>query len=124
MSVCNCAVPHCTVRKRRDHPGEVSSFSFPVKDPARCREWVRAIRNPKFSDNTPLIRLKNERVCSLHFRPEEVERDSTVRCRIMGYRRPPAVLSSTAVPSINLDEDSAEPPPAKKSRTEVLFCFE
>ena len=126
LAVCSCVVPHCTTWKRRNHPGDVSAFSFPVKDPERCKKWVRAIKNPKYNENTAIgelqKELQNERVCSLHFKPEEFERDE-MKHRLMGGggRKPAAVLSTTAVPSINLDEpESAEPPlPAKRSRTQV-----
>ena len=72
MRVCNCAVPQCTAWKRSNHPVRVSSFKFPVNDPERCKMWVRAIKNPKYNDNTPLSELQGLTVRSLHFKPEEI----------------------------------------------------
>ena len=129
LAVCSCVVPHCTTWKRRNHPGDVSAFSFPVKDPERCKKWVRAIKNPKYNENTATGELHGLRVCSRHFKPEEFERaEMTMKHRLMGGSgrnrigaKLPAVLSTTAVPSINLDdaESAAEPPPAKRIRTQV-----
>ena len=116
MSVTRCAVPQCTLAQRRSNPGGVSTFSFPVKDPERCKQWIRAIKNPKYNENTPLEELRNERVCSLHFKHEEIEWGE-IRQRLLGGPTPRAVLSKTAAPSINLEEVEVEAPPAKRSRT-------
>ena len=49
----------------------MSAFKFPVKDPERCKRWVRAICNPKYNEDTPFEVLQYDRVCSLHFKPGE-----------------------------------------------------
>ena len=117
----HCCVPKCTASIRRNLPGGCSTFAFP-KDPERCKQWLRAIKNPQLPVTTPPENLRNTKVCSRHFKVDEFERD-VLRHRLMGSaRKVPARLSPTAVPSINLDDgEPDEPPQAQRTRTQVVI---
>ena len=131
-AVYRCSVPQCTAAMRRAHQGDLGAFSLPVKKTELFKQWLSAIKNPRLNENSTPKEIRNARVCTRHFKPEEFQRN-TLRQRIMGARRKlPATLSPTAVPSINLDEaepagpgeprnpaDAAEPPPAKRARRQV-----
>lgn len=94
--VSSCIVPSC---KRRRRTG-LSYYRFPVKDAERCKLWLRAVNNPKYDEDTAVDCLKNHRVCSLHFKPEDFERHLVWEAMGGdGVRK----LRPTAVPSLNLD---------------------
>ena len=123
--ICYCSVPHCTQAMRRAHPGVVTCFSLPVRNPELCKQWIRAINSPKLTDSTPVEALQKAKVCTRHFKPEEIERNS-FRPRITGSkRRQRAQLSPTAVPSLYLDKAQTSPAelaqrsPAQRTRTQV-----
>uniref|UniRef100_A0A3B5ASI0 THAP domain-containing protein 1 n=1 Tax=Stegastes partitus TaxID=144197 RepID=A0A3B5ASI0_9TELE len=69
-----CSVPGCMGYKEARSRGVVF-HSLPTRDPERCRKWLKAIHNPKFDENTPVIKYGNIRVCSQHFKPEDYEPD-------------------------------------------------
>ena len=50
-----------------------------------------AINNPKFGEDTAIEAVKNQTVCSLHFKPEDFEPNP------LGVKRP--ALVKTAIPS-------------------------
>lgn len=94
--VSSCIVPRC---KRRRRTG-LSYYRFPVKDAERCKLWLRAVNNPKYDEDTALDCLKNHRVCSLHFKPEDFERHLVWEAMGgEGVRK----LRPTAIPSLSLD---------------------
>ncbi|KAF3686411.1 THAP domain-containing protein 4 [Channa argus] len=95
--VSSCIVPRCK-RKRRTG---LSYYRFPVKDAERCKLWLRAVNNPKYDENTSIDCLKNHRVCSLHFKPEDFQRHLVWdEMGGDGVKK----LRPTAVPSLNLGE--------------------
>lgn len=96
---------------------------LPTRDPPRCRTWLKAIRNPRLDENTPVSKYGGVRVCSLHFKPEDYEED--FRAKILNVA-PKPMLKSGAVPSVFPGTRRGEPggsdtpPPApKRSRTQV-----
>ncbi|XP_056157394.1 zinc finger protein 90 homolog isoform X1 [Lampris incognitus] len=118
--VSTCTVPGCKDHRRKRHAG-ISYYRFPVKDAERCKLWLRAIKNAKYAENTPVASLRNLRVCSLHFRIEDFERHlvPSITGEEGGKR-----LRNTAVPTLNLeirdDEQpgtSAQPSLATRSET-------
>lgn len=117
--VLSCIVPGCTEKKRKGHAG-ISFHHLPVKDRERCKEWLRAANNPKYGEGVELDKLRIQRICSLHFKPEDFE------LNVLGMKR--AALRETAVPSVLLDlvtqrqerpGPSARTPVDKRSRAEV-----
>lgn len=98
---------------------------LPTRDPARCRLWLRAIQNPRFTEDTPACKYSGVRVCSLHFKPEDYEED--FRAKILNVAPKPS-LKSGAVPSVFPGRECAEPgcgaasPPApKRSKPQVSY---
>uniref|UniRef100_A0A3Q1HGI8 THAP domain-containing protein 1 n=1 Tax=Anabas testudineus TaxID=64144 RepID=A0A3Q1HGI8_ANATE len=114
--VSSCIVPSC---KRRRRTG-LSYYRFPVKDAERCKLWLRAVNNPKYDEDTAVDCLKNHRVCSLHFKPEDFERHLVWEAMGGdGVRK----LRPTAVPSLNLDhgETSTCVEQVRQSRLTMLL---
>lgn len=98
--VCTCIVPGCCSSTRKI-PG-VSIHRFP-KDTDLCKRWLRAINNPKFGEDTTLEALKNQTVCSLHFKLEDFEPNP------LGLKRP--ALLKNAIPSVfSLPDDDDQKP--------------
>ena len=98
--VCTCIVPGCSARTRKIHG--VSFHRLP-KELEFCKKWLRAINSPKFGEDTAIEALKNLKVCSLHFKPEDFEPNP------LGAKRP--ALVKTAIPAIfTLPDDDDEQP--------------
>ena len=75
----NCCVPLCTKKDKRDkETGEkISFFRFPEEENLK-KQWIHAIRRdvgPNFSIN------EGTRVCSRHFRGEDLQRSLTGKVR-------------------------------------------
>lgn len=75
----NCCVPLCTKKDKRDkETGEkFSFFRFPEEENIK-KQWIHAIRRdvgPKFSIN------EGTRVCSRHFRGEDLQRSLSGKVR-------------------------------------------
>ncbi|XP_035027412.1 uncharacterized protein LOC118118353 isoform X3 [Hippoglossus stenolepis] len=108
--VSTCIVPECKDSKRKRLAG-VRYHRFRVSCPSLCRRWLKAANNPRYGVNTAMAALKNLRVCGLHFRPEDYERnvlDQSVKS-----------LKESAVPSTNLGEGDPGAP-VKPARTGVM----
>uniref|UniRef100_A0A8C4HL06 THAP domain-containing protein 1 n=1 Tax=Dicentrarchus labrax TaxID=13489 RepID=A0A8C4HL06_DICLA len=60
-----CIVPGCSVGTRK---GKEVSFHHLPRDIERCKQWLRVINHPKYSEHTPMENLKSLRICSLHFK--------------------------------------------------------
>ena len=60
-----CAIFGCSNHTRNK---EISFFRFP-KDKEICKVWINHCKGKDF------INLKNARICSVHFLPEDYERD-------------------------------------------------
>lgn len=103
--VLNCFVPGCTPKTRK---GQVSFHHFPIKDLERCKQWLRAIKHPKFGDDTVIENLKKCRICSLHFKHEDYEPN------ILAMKR--TILKDTAIPSIFTFPEDEQPGPSGTKR--------
>ncbi|XP_062849708.1 uncharacterized protein LOC134311989 [Trichomycterus rosablanca] len=109
-----CAVLGCA-RKRE------LTYRIPLEDLEMCREWLAALKNPDYNENTPADLLKNIRVCSRHFRAEDFKPD--LMFALMGTKSRPE-LKEDAVPSVLLSTVTDEillsktPSPCKKARAE------
>ncbi|CAM4568707.1 unnamed protein product [Leuciscus chuanchicus] len=104
--VLNCFVPGCTAKTRK---GQAVSFHhLPVKHLERGKQWLRAIKHPKFGEDTDLENLKNQRVCSRHFKQEDYEPN------VLGMKR--TTLKDTAIPSIFTFPDDEQPGPSGTKR--------
>ncbi|XP_026172453.1 uncharacterized protein LOC113136151 [Mastacembelus armatus] len=111
-----CCVPGCRGYDEAKSMGVVF-HGLPTRDPQRCRTWLRAIRNPRFDENTPVSKYSGVRVCSLHFTPEDYEED--FRAKILNIA-PKPTLKSGAVPSVFPGRDTDGPAPApKRTRTQA-----
>jgi len=109
--VLNCVVPGCTTKTRK---GQIVSFHhLPIRSFERCKQWLRAIKHPKFGEDTDLENLKTRRICSRHFKQEDYEPN------VLRMRR--TTLKDTAVPSIFTFPDDDQPGPSgtKRIRREV-----
>ncbi|KAM9335727.1 uncharacterized protein ABDE67_020731 [Symphorus nematophorus] len=92
-----CIVPGCdNYRRKREEGITVSHHRLPT-DGDRCREWLRAIRNSKYDENTPVSAVGSLRVCSLHFTAEDYVRD--MQAEMMGGTSK-KVLKTSAVPCL------------------------
>ena len=83
-----CMVPGCSSRTRK---GQALSFHRLPRDVERCKQWLRAIKHHKFGEETAMEALKKQKVCSLHFKPEDFN--------VPGFMQRAALLN-TAIPSI------------------------
>ncbi|XP_036952305.1 uncharacterized protein LOC119018606 isoform X2 [Acanthopagrus latus] len=90
------SVPGCKGYRKARSRGVVF-HSLPTRDPGRCRKWLKAIQNPKFDENTPVIKYGNIRVCSQHFKPEDYEPD--IQAELM-KTTPRKILKSHVIPSV------------------------
>ncbi|KAK0155186.1 hypothetical protein N1851_002510 [Merluccius polli] len=111
--VCTCIVPGCSARTRKIHG--VSFHGLP-KELDLCKKWLRAINSPKFGEDTAIEALKNLKVCSLHFKPEDFEPNP------LGAKRP--ALLKTAIPAIFTlpDDDDEEPGTSGTSSAGSASC--
>ncbi|XP_039520203.1 THAP domain-containing protein 5-like isoform X1 [Pimephales promelas] len=104
--VLNCVVPGCTTKTRK---GQIVSFHhLPIRSFERCKQWLRAIKHPKFGEDTDLENLKTRRICSRHFKQEDYEPN------VLRMRR--TTLKDTAVPSIFTFPDDDQPGPSGTKR--------
>ncbi|KAM9352697.1 uncharacterized protein ABDE67_005073 [Symphorus nematophorus] len=118
-----CCVPGCKGYDEARSMGVVF-HGLPTRDPQRCRTWLRAIRNPRLDEDTPVSKYSGVRVCSLHFKPEDYEED--FRAKILNIPPKPA-LKSGAVPSVFPGREHREAgsgdttePPKKRSRAQTV----
>ena len=72
----SCVVPGCDGPTERQKIG-VSYHRFPLAMERRelCKQWLRAIRNPSYDENTDPALLKPLRVCSEHFTTDDFQRN-------------------------------------------------
>ncbi|XP_055359854.1 zinc finger protein 267-like isoform X2 [Betta splendens] len=68
----SCIVPGCNAATQGKGCG-VSYYRLPINDAVRCKLWLKNINNPMYEENSSIESLKNLRVCSLHFKPENFE---------------------------------------------------
>ena len=94
----NCAVAICKTDKRLDHQSMISMFTFP-RDPELQHIWISRCQRSK------PINVKYARVCSLHFAPEDFERD--IKSEILGLP-PRRLLKRGAVPTLLLESSPME----------------
>nr|XP_055053060.1 uncharacterized protein LOC129438330 [Misgurnus anguillicaudatus] len=110
----SCMVQGCSVRARK---GQQVSFHYLPKDTERCKQWLRVINHPYYSEHTPAEYLKKLKVCSLHFKKEDFQ------LNVLGMKR--VALLDSAIPSVfTLPEDDEQPGPsglssAKRIRLET-----
>lgn len=119
-----CSVPGCKGYKKARSRGVVF-HSLPTRDPERCRKWLKAIRNPKFDENTPVSKYGNIRVCSQHFTPGDYEPD--IQAELM-KTTPRKILKSNVIPSVfsgrqQEDLGTSDRSPADRSPAEVNPSF-
>ncbi|KAJ4444715.1 hypothetical protein ANN_06512 [Periplaneta americana] len=81
-------------RLRRD---EVALHHLSAKDDSVCKQWIHACRRKD------KINIKYATVCSVHFLPEDYERD--LKAELLNIK-PKKMLKISAVPSLHLDIDS------------------
>lgn len=91
-----CSVPGCKGYRKARSRGVVF-HSLPTRDPGRCRRWLKAIRNPKFDEDTPVSKYGNIRVCSQHFTAEDYEPD--IQAELM-KTTPRKILKADVIPSV------------------------
>jgi hypothetical protein len=84
-----CKVPGCSSRTRK---GQAVNFHLLPRDLERCKQWLRAINHPKFGEVTAMEAVKQKKVCSVHFKPEDF------KVNVLGMKRD--ALLNTAIPSI------------------------
>lgn len=110
----SCMVQGCSVKARK---GQQVSFHYLPKDTERCKQWLRVINHPYYSEHTPAEYLKKLKVCSLHFKKEDFQ------LNVLGMKR--VALLDSAIPSVfTFPEDDEQPGPsglssAKRIRLEV-----
>lgn len=82
-----CWVPHCVNNRKRTRKPNSHFHAFPVKNPERCRKWLKAVG---YEDLVylPLHSLRIRYVCSEHFTEEDYGKHSAT-----------ANLFFTAIPS-------------------------
>ena len=105
-----CMVPGCSIRARKR---KTVSFHLLPRDLELCKQWLRAI-NHKFGEDTALEAVKQRKVCSLHFKPEDFEFNV--------LRKKRAALLNSAIPSIFTFPGDDEQP-SGTSRTKPI-CLE
>lgn len=95
-----CSVSACKITT--DHVKtlgiQVSFFSFP-RDEETCKQWILKC------NRKAAINVKNARVCSLHFAPEDFERD--LKSELLNLPRK-LKIKRGSVPSLKLDLSSVE----------------
>lgn len=100
-----CAVWNCSsLHGQIDKEGKkISLHAFPLKDATRLKAWVHACGRQDFIPN------KVDRVCSLHFNPEDFERD--LQLELMGQdptkRKRATKLKPGTVPHLPKDHPGA-----------------
>ena len=105
-----CMVPGCSSGTRK---ALAVSFHLLPRDLELCKQWLRAI-NHKFGEDTALEAVKQRKVCSLHFKPEDFEFNV--------LRKKRAALLNSAIPSIFTFPGDDEQP-SGTSRTKPI-CLE
>lgn len=105
-----CCVPNCyNVKHYNRHlkDGDNAShnysfrlFKFPVKDPKRCKKWLKLIGRPEMDIKT------NTRICSHHFTKEDYFADKNVLFEDCSVGR--RCLKGTALPSKWLPDKEEE----------------
>ncbi|XP_075946438.1 uncharacterized protein LOC142948347 isoform X1 [Anarhichas minor] len=104
-----CIVPGCSsYKKKREELVSVNYHRLPT-DVVRCKQWLRAIKNPKYDENAPTSALGSLRVCSLHFAADDYNRD--MRSELMGGPIK-KLLKTSAVPAVftsDVGRGEAEP---------------
>ena len=74
--VTSCCVPECKQKGKKTPTGEkVSFFEFP-RSPLRRKQWIHAIRR---EEGKEFKIVHGTKVCSLHFRREDVRKSSNGR---------------------------------------------
>ncbi|XP_069704855.1 uncharacterized protein [Periplaneta americana] len=91
-----CAVFSCKNYNRKSKGSDLIYHSFP-KDDSVCKQWIHACRRKD------KINIKNATVCSVHFLPEDYERD--LKAELLNIK-PKKILKISVVPSLHLDIDS------------------
>ena len=95
----NCCVPLCTKKDKRDNQtGKKISFFRFAKEENLKKQWIHAIRRdvgPNFSIN------KGTRVCSRHFREEDLQRGLNGKVEATTLAKKKATEASEAVDSSN-----------------------
>ncbi|XP_068582702.1 THAP domain-containing protein 1 A-like isoform X2 [Cebidichthys violaceus] len=92
-----CIVPGCSsYKKKREELVSVNYHRLPT-DVERCKQWLRAVKNPKYDENAPTSALGSLRVCSLHFAADDYNRD--MRSELMGGPIK-KLLKTSAVPAV------------------------
>ncbi|XP_045907749.1 dynein axonemal assembly factor 11 isoform X2 [Micropterus dolomieu] len=110
-----CIVPNCSSGKREtNRPG---LHRLP-SDAARRADWLRLIKNPKFKPDTPPQKLKDLRVCSIHFREEDF--DAAFRRLKSNVRVKPSIFGSAdgekaGAASGDCGDTESDPAPAVES---------
>lgn len=100
-----CAVWNCaSLPGKIDEEGKKLSFhAFPLKDATRLKAWIHA------SGRKDFIPTKADRVCSLHFNPDDFERD--LQLELMGQdpkqRKRATKLKPGTVPQLPKDHPGA-----------------
>ena len=95
----NCRT-NCNPNDGTKEENHISMHVFPLEDPDRLRQWVQRLHRKNF---TP---TKYSRICSLHFKSDDFEKESTdkniarKRKRFDSRQKAKRTLKSTAVPSI------------------------
>ncbi len=68
----------CThTETKRKGQAEASFHGLPVKDIERCKLWLWAIKKLKYEENAANESVKLQRICTHHFKPEDVEHNVT-----------------------------------------------
>ena len=105
-----CMVPGCSSGTRK---ALAVSFHLLPRDLERCKQWLRAINHPKFGEDTALEAVKQQKVCSLHFKPEDF------KYNVRGRKR--AALLNSAIPSIfTFPGDDDQPSGTSRAKPIIL----
>ena len=107
----SCSVPECHQKGPKSTTGEkVSFFDFP-SSPLRRKQWIHAIRRDEGKDFT--IR-KGTKVCSLHFRREDVRKSFNGRAYVVPGGVPTRFAWSVPSPRKRKAPPERHPLPQKK----------
>ena len=109
--VTSCCVPECNQKGKKTTTGEkVSFFEFP-RSPLRRKQWIHAIRR---EEGKEFKIAHGTKVCSLHFRREDIRKSSNGRAYVAADGVPSRFAWSVPSPRKRKAPPKRHPLPPKK----------
>lgn len=94
--------------------------SLPIRDPKRCRLWLKAMQSPKCHENTPVTEHDNIKIYSKNFKPDSYEVNNSKFMKTESSK----VSRSGAISSVfyagESEEASTSGPTGKRRRTQIV----